>query len=145
MHTKYLYVILLALCSGYAVWRGRGDERIAVAVCLLATALSYLILRSPVGRFQQLEAGILVIDVLAFAGFVAVALWSQRFWPLWVAGLQLTSLLAHLARISRIDLLPVAYAAAERFWSYPILIIIAVAAWRQHRRLMDDRDVSAPA
>jgi hypothetical protein len=27
-----------------------------------------------------------------------------------------------------------AYAAAERFWSYPTLVIIAVGAWRQHQR-----------
>jgi len=29
-----------------------------------------------------------------------------------------------------------AYAAAERFWSHPTLIIIAVGTWRQHRRHM---------
>lgn len=28
---------------------------------------------------------------------------------------------------------PIAYAAAERFWSYPTLVIIALGAWRQHR------------
>ncbi|MEO7410124.1 MAG: hypothetical protein ABIU10_02210 [Sphingomicrobium sp.] len=139
MPSKYLYLVLLISCSSYAWWRGRSDERVAAAVCLLATALSHLvlILNSPAGRFHQLETGILVIDVLAFLGFVSIALWSQRFWPLYVAGLQLTSLLAHFARVSQIDLLPVAYAAAERFWSYPILIIIAVGAWRQHRRSLD--------
>ena len=145
MHSKYLYLVLLIACSGYALWRGRGDEQIAAAVCLIATGLSHLILHSPSGRFEHLEAGIMAIDVFAFAGFVAIALWSQRFWPLWVAGLQLTSLLAHVARVSQIDLLPIAYAAAERFWSYPILIIIAVGAWRQHRRSLGQSGTSYPA
>lgn len=145
MHSKYVYLFLLISCAGYALWRGRGDERVAAAVCLLATALSHVILHSPVGRFQQLETGILAIDVLALLGFVAIALWSQRFWPLWVAGFQLTSLLAHFARVSKIDLVPVAYAAAERFWSYPILIIIAVGAWRQHRRMLIEHDLALPA
>ena len=144
MH-KYFYFFLLASCCGYAFWRGRGDVRIAAAVCLLATAVTNLVLHSPLDSHRQLETGVLAIDVLVFGAFVWLALSSQRFWPLWVAGLQLTSLLAHLARVSGIDLLPVAYAAAERFWSYPILIIIAVGAARQHRRLMDERDLSAPA
>jgi len=30
--------------------------------------------------------------------------------------------------------MPLAYAAALRFWSYPILIILAIAVWRSQRR-----------
>ena len=144
MH-KYLYFILLGSCCGYALWRGRGDVRIAAAACLLATALTNLVLHAPLNSHQGLEAGVLLIDLLVFGAFVSIALFSQRFWPLWVAGLQLTSLLAHLARVSRIELLPVAYAAAERFWSYPILIIIAVGAWREHKRLSVGRGLALPA
>ena len=33
------------------------------------------------------------------------------------------------------SLLPIAYAAALRFWSYPILIILAVGVWRSRHRL----------
>ena len=134
MHSKYVYLFLLISCAGYALWRGRGDERVAAAVCLLATALSHVILHSPVGRFQQLETGILAIDVLALLGFVAIALWSQRFWPLWVAGLQLTTSIGHLLKAIDWSLVPRAYAVATIFWSYPILIIIAVGAWRADRR-----------
>ena len=107
--------------------------------------LTNLVLHAPLNSHQGLEAGVLLIDLLVFGAFVSIALFSQRFWPLWVAGLQLTSLLAHLARVSRIELLPVAYAAAERFWSYPILIIIAVGAWREHKRLSVGRGLALPA
>lgn len=145
MHSKYLYFALLFSCCGYAFWRGRGDEKIAAAVCLGATALTNLILHSPLESHQRLEAGVMAIDLLVFVVFVSIALWSQRYWPLWVAGLQLTSLLAHVARVSEGALLPVAYAAAERFWSYPILIIIAVGAWREHRRSLDRGRIGFPA
>jgi hypothetical protein len=77
--------------------------------------------------------------------FVAIALRSDRFWPLWVAGLQLTISMSHFLKAVEPHLMPLAYAAAERFWSYPTLIIIAVAAWRQHRRRMVDEGVVAPA
>ena len=49
---------------------------------------------------------------------------SDRFWPLWVAGLQLIDSMSHLMKAIDADLLPTAYGAAERFWSYPILFIL---------------------
>ena len=68
------------------------------------------------------------------AAFVALALFSKRFWPLWVAGLQLTASTAHVLKVFDAGLVPLAYAVAERFWGYPILLIIAVGACAQHRR-----------
>jgi hypothetical protein len=66
--------------------------------------------------------------------FVFIALNSDRFWPLWVAGLQLVTSFAHFLKALDPGLVPQAYGAAVRFWSYPILIILAVATWRGHRR-----------
>ena len=136
MGSYYFYWVMLALCCGYALWRGRGDERVAAAVCLFASLITHFIVSPKLGGFYSFEAGVLVVDVAAFAAFVSVALSSSRFWPLWIAGLQLTTLFAHAMRLASTDLLPIAYAAAGRFWSYPILIIIAVGAWRHHRRIV---------
>jgi len=36
-----------------------------------------------------------------------------------------------------LDLLPRAYAAALVFWSYPILIIVAIGTWRTHQRRIE--------
>jgi hypothetical protein len=41
--------------------------------------------------------------------------------------------------------MPRAYAAAERFWSYPILIIVFVGAWRSHNRRIANRPDSGCA
>lgn len=134
METWQIYWGMLLLSCGYAFWRGRGDERVAAAVCLSASLLTHFIVAPKFGGFYSLEAGVLAVDAAAFAAFVSVALSSSRFWPLWVAGLQLTTLLAHAFRMVSADLIPVAYAAAGRFWSYPILIILVVGTWRHHRR-----------
>lgn len=40
------------------------------------------------------------------------------------------------------DLLPLAYAAALRFWTYPILIILAVATWRSQQRVRRENDAA---
>lgn len=84
--------------------------------------------------YSSVETGILAVDILALLAFTYAALISDRFWPLWVSGLQLTTSLGHLFKVIDPKLLPLAYAAALRFWSYPILIILFVGVWRHQRR-----------
>jgi hypothetical protein len=86
-------------------------------------------------RYSGVEFGLVLIDLAVLATFVFVALRSSSFWPLWVAGLQLTSSMAHLMKAVDFQLLPEAYGAAAALWSYPILIILAVGTWRHHRRM----------
>jgi hypothetical protein len=125
---------MLILSCGYALWRGNKYERLAGLICISASVVSYLA-HAPVHlRYVGVEASDLIVDMVVLLAFVGIALRSDRFWPLWVAGLQLTISMSHLLKAIDLDLMPRAYAAAERFWSYPTLIIIAVAAWRAHRR-----------
>ncbi|MEO6580209.1 MAG: hypothetical protein ABIN83_03545, partial [Sphingomicrobium sp.] len=85
-------------------------------------------------RYASLESGLLVIDLLVLAAFIWIAITSERFWPLWVAGLQLTNSVSHLMKFVDVDLVPRAYGAAAALWSYPILLILAVGTWRSDRR-----------
>ena len=135
---RYLifWAILLLTC-GYALWRGRKYEQIAALICLVATVLS-VSMSSPLNhRYVGIEFGDVLVDWFVLVAFVFVALRSDRFWPLWVAGLQLTMSISHVLKAIQPDLIPLAYAAAERFWSYPILAIIAVGTWRSHQRSKD--------
>ena len=146
MHPRYIYwTILFAIC-GYAFWRGRRDERVVAAVCLGASFISLLSLTQWQSRYSDVETGLLIVDAATLALFVGVALQSNRFWPLWVAGLQLTTSMGHLLKAIDVSLLPMAYGAALRLWSYPILIILAIGTWRgQHRTIENSRDGTAPA
>lgn len=117
---------------GYALFRGRAESRIVAAVFLIGD-LSTLALRS--SAYSSVQTGVLVVDILGFIGFTYAALISDRFWPLWVSGLQLTSSMGHLFKAIDADLLPLAYAASLRFWAWPILIILAIGTWRGRRRL----------
>lgn len=132
---------LLLLTFGYALWRGRGDEKIAAGVALLATIATQFVMPPPSLRYSGLQFDLVVIDMAVLAAFVAIALRSERFWPLWVAGLQLTNSMAHLMKGIESDLLPQAYAAAAVFWSYPILLTIIVGTWRTHQRSLREREV----
>jgi hypothetical protein len=134
-HWIIFWIVLCASC-GYALWRGRKYERIAACVFIAATVFSIL-MRSPLhGRYSGIEISDLIVDSTVLAAVVAIALVSDRFWPLWAAGLQLIDSMSHMLKAIQPDLLPAVYGAAERFWSYPILIILLVGAWRQHRRTL---------
>jgi len=125
--------LLLGSC-GYAWFRGRTDERIVAAVCIIASFASLALISSFKTLYSNVEYGVLAVDILTLAAFTAVALRSERFWPLWISGLQLTTAITHLLRLIDPTLLPIAYSAAARMWSYPILLILAVATWRGQRR-----------
>jgi hypothetical protein len=129
------YWLLLTCVAGYALWRGRNDERAAALVCVVATIASVLVNSPLTRRFAAVETGVMLVDLAALAAFVAIALRTNRFWPLWVAGFQLTSTFAHALKAIHFSLVPQVYAAAERFWVYPIFLAIVIGTWRSQRRL----------
>jgi hypothetical protein len=130
------YYTLLALVSAFAFWRGRTDERVAAAICIIATFASNIVYE-PSHGYGGVEVGIFLVDAATLAGFTVIALRSERYWPLWLAGLQLTTVFAHAMKAIQLDLMPQAYAAAARFWVYPIFLIIVIGTWRSYRRRMD--------
>ena len=132
---RYLifWTILLVTC-GYALWRGRKYERIAAIVFLTATIASVYSHMTLQVRYQTVDIGEVIVDSGVLVAVIGIALASDRFWPLWVAGLQLTTLVAHLLKAVQLELVPHAYGAAARFWVYPIFLIIVIGTWRTHRR-----------
>ena len=128
--------LLLAVCI-YAWWRGGRDERFVAATCLAGTLATMLAISPLRQRYAGVEEGLMLVDLAVLLAFIAVALRSKRFWPLWVAGLQLTTSIGHLLKGIDQELLPRAYGAALQFWSYPILLILAVGTYRSHRRMTE--------
>ena len=137
-----LFWPVLVLTCGYALYRGGVHERAVALVCILATLVSINIHPS-IGRYASVATGELAVDSFVLLAFVAVALVSDRFWPLWIAGLQLTSSSAHLLKSIEPDLIPHAYAAAVRIWSYPLLLVLFIGTWRAHRRRLRQQTLEA--
>jgi hypothetical protein len=143
MLSPVVYHLLLVAVAAYAFLRGRSDERMAAGICIIATIATRLVLSPVTSRYSGIEFGVFIVDLLTLAGFVAIALRTDLFLPLWVAVLQLTTLVAHLLKAIMIDLLPHAYAAAGRFWVYPIFLIIVVGTWRSHQRRLHEQRAKA--
>lgn len=143
VHVIVFWLLLLVSCS-YALWRGGKYERIAAMVFVAATILSLLGSPPREVRYVGIQTRDLIVDTGVLLALLAIALISDRFWPLWVAGLQLVDSMSHVMKAIDPQLVPMVYGAAERFWSFPILLILLLGTWRQHKREVDAlRAVSA--
>ena len=125
-----LFNLLLLTVVALTWWRGRFDERAAAIICVVGTFMTIFLVEGMDTRFRSVDLSIFLVDLLVLSGFVALALRSDRFWPMWVAGLQLTATSVHLLKIVNPDLMRFVYGAALAFWSYPILLLIAAGTLR---------------
>lgn len=146
MLSPLTYFLVLAMVCAYAFYRGQTESRVAAIICVAASIASTIVMSPLAGRYSGVESGVFIVDVAVLIGFTAIALRSDRFWPLWVAGLQLTTIIAHVFKALDLDLIPQVYAAAARFWVYPIFLIIVIGTWRSHQRSRRERaDLACPS
>lgn len=130
-----LSIILQLLTSGYAWWKGGAPERIVALLMLAAYALSMAVQSQFSNRFYGVEAGIFLVDGVMLLALLAVALRAERFWPIWMTGLQAVAVAAHLAKMVSPAVMPVAYATMLAFWSFPMMAILVIGTYRHSRRM----------
>jgi hypothetical protein len=131
-----LYEMILILCCVYALARGGAPERAAAAMMLAASIASFATQAQPfAGSFLKVQVWVFVIDLLLLVGLFVLALVSTRFWPLWLTGLQLLAVIGHLVRAIDASTLPRGYQFLVSFEAYPMLLLVALGAWRHRKRL----------
>jgi hypothetical protein len=128
MRHLFFLLLLCAVCL-LCLLRGRADERAAAATCVAGSLLTALA-NHFFPPFQRFDPVPFLVDVAVLLAFLVIALRSTRFWPMWVAGLQLTATSVHLLKLLDPDLMSFVVGAALAFWSYPILVLIGIGAWR---------------
>lgn len=136
------YRALLQQCAaillGVAIWRwGAGPERWLIGVFLTTMILPiYVIWSLQLGAAEiGPYAGVLfLIDVIAAAAYTAIALNANRNYPLWIAGFQLVSVVAHVVRSVIDTVSPFAYAVLIIGPSYGALVVLAVGFLRHIQR-----------
>lgn len=104
-------------------------------IFLAAAALTVLGAAPFATRFQHVELLILLVDAGVLCAFMILAIRSERFWPIWVAGLQTVEVLTHFARVATPGIIPPAYGEAIALWSYPMLALLVIGTRRHRWRL----------
>lgn len=130
MALQFIFTLVVFACCGAAFWKGRDSERWTAAALLVSAAGSAALQTSD---FWQPESGILIIDLVLLTYLMALAMRSDRFWPLYAAGFQIVGTMIHIARIADDSVWQSAYATAQIFWAYPVLLALAAGTWLEAR------------
>ena len=135
-----MVVAFLALqvgVSAYALWRGGGPERV-VAIALLTAAGATLATPSVYGiSYRTVFFAVLWIDIALLASLTMVAAFADRYWPMWLAALQLVAVGIHAVRGYDHSILAAAYWLVTTKMAYPMLAILLAGTLRHRRRLAD--------
>lgn len=119
-----------------AAWRWGGSAERTVATMYLLAALLTLAARFPgTSRFTTLQVVPAAIDVALLIGLVIVAVRVDRWWPIWSAALQLTTVLGHIAMMQGAGTKPFAYFMTVVSSAFPSLILLAVGILNHRRRM----------
>ena len=133
MVLQLIYWAALGACLLYAFRRGGAPERLGITIIAVGSILSVIVASGFAARFRTVEWGILLVDVGVLIAFLAIALRTDRYWPLWAAGFHTIGVATHVATLADPDVVSRAYALAQGFWAYPMMIAVAIGT-RNHQR-----------
>lgn len=130
-----LYWLLALLCCAFAAIAGGKSGRTGAAMIMTASVASAL--GAQFGTWGQTHIPVMAIDLLLLAGFYALALRSDSYWPIWATGFHLISVISHLAVFISNEVREILYFAFGAFWSLPVLLVmvVGIAYDRSNQRL----------
>ena len=138
-----MYILFLAwwglLGAGliYAGSRGAAPERLAIAALAINSIATYVATVDPQVSYREVETEVAAADLLLAAVLLWTALRANRRWPLACCGMQLVTVVGHAAKALTPQLSTFTYALMTGFWSWPILFLIVMGAYRHRRRLAE--------
>lgn len=111
----------MLISCGYSVIAGGRDGRVAVAMLLAAAVMTPVITGLTHDRWA-----LALVDAALFIGLVVLAMRSNHFWPLWLAGLHGAAVATQIVSHLNPDLPRNIYHAVVAFWSIPMQVVIVV-------------------
>jgi hypothetical protein len=129
-------LVMMFLFGAAALRWGAAPERICVAILGFVTLADpvYHLLAGHGAIYGSVDLGHLTFDLMMAAGFIAVALWANRIYPLWLAAFQLVSVIGHFSRELTSSFPKLAYGLMIYGPFYIILPILGFGIWRHARR-----------
>lgn len=139
---KIAFIFALLLCVGYASLFGGRTGRIGSAIFVAASVVT-----APATTVDPSWSGtsyaVFAVDGVCLVLLIALAISSNRFWPIWAVGFQTVAVATHLATIWMPDIVPKAYYALLSFWSIPILWVMVAGTRKDWNYQKADRQSTA--
>lgn len=132
MNVVAFNLVLLLVC-GYALWAGGAPERITALAFTAAAGLTYAFMYDY--GFGSISVRYLALDLAVLTIVGGMALWADRFWPMWAAATQLVIVAVHGAKAYRPELLPLVYYGATAKLAYPMILLLGIGTLRHRERL----------
>lgn len=118
------YWAMTLCCCLYAALAGGKDGRLGAALIIIMTIAGFYI-----GLMNQRAWGhtvypIFALDLIFLIAFLALALRSDRLWPLWTAACALAAVTTHLASITQLGIPPAVYHGLKGLWAIPMQLFM---------------------
>lgn len=129
-------VLAFTLCLAAIVW-GSGPERVVAVTWLVLFEGANRIYRFVLGedyRLTDIDLFLASSDILAGVIWIALALYANRNYTLWIAAMQVLAMTAHVARGLVESISPIAYAAMAIAPGWFQLIFLGIGLTRHVQR-----------
>lgn len=130
-----LFWVLLPTVLLAAFRWGGSAERAGASLYVLAALITLAVRPAWNVRYQNVEIGVLAIDVSLLIGLATIVYRTERRWPIVATALQAVSVLAHVAKALNPAFWRLAYALMSGASSYPTLAVLAVGIWTHRQRM----------
>lgn len=124
------------IVATFAFLKGDEPERVGGGIYALGSLAALLVQND--SQLYGPQWGLMAVEAVVLAAYVAVAWKSRRSWPIWAGALQAVVVVSHI--LPTMDVRPpiAAFYAVVNLASYGILLILALGvlqAWRDRRAL----------
>jgi hypothetical protein len=126
----FIFALLMCVLHGSILGgrTGRAGSAIFVAATVLTAAGAML---DP--TWASTSYAVFLVDAGCLGLLVVLAIYSNRFWPIWAVGFQTVAVATHIATLLIPEIVPRAYYAMLSFWSIPILWVMAVGTHKDRK------------
>jgi hypothetical protein len=122
-------------CFVYSFVAGGRPERLGMLAQLVAFLFGLSAISFHWANWRGLPIGVALSDVALAIALTALALKANRLWPIVLAGLQLTTVFAHVAKGLSVPLPTAGYAIFVQLWGWPMLLVTAVGTYKHRKRI----------
>lgn len=135
--------VLAICCCGYAAVAGGRDGR-AIAAIYLSACVATVVAWWVQPDWRHTNQATFAVDLVLLVALVALALRSQRWFPIWFAGLHLLAIVSHAGSILAPGFAYKVYFLMQAFWAVPMLLSLAIGVALDRRAgIADDRPGAA--